>query len=1134
MRDKKTAYFPFFQFRDQELIDFFCTCARSEKGCAHLSAAYTKIFGNHEEPLHLRFAYSFWNHLCRMVGARCDYEPTIDLVSETGKKLFSIEAQTDEARERLANLVAERPPETEETSLKFFNLPPEELQAWREGRASAELRYELSIWSDLAKWFVHLSEESYEIRFEPQEPLPNEGTIQFVGLLVRFYVAEAHWPELIPSLNTMASPLKRIDQGEIISVTYDSSARALRLERKEGEAAALGREGTPVGSWLYMAGKGFVQREIDAFIPAERIADFLSQSTALLEPFLSIQTAPQMVHYALGFDANAHLHIRPYFFAPGDWRGAELFAPWVYLPERGFVRCEGLLFSEKETIIAPQSMAEFINRHRHWLHSLPGFQIHVRSLESKLSYSMEGDKLRFITRVEGPESAGRRMEFEGWIYVEGEGFYAKREPRGRLPIYPGREVSRQEISLFIETHREALEEVQGFFSSQPLVGRRGLEVSVTREGRILISPSAAHEEKARLYGDFAYVEGKGFSEMAPLPEKYREAELIPIEREAAFFTYELEALKPFILSLDARLRKPSQLAFSVKQTIPIEKRAWWVEALYHSEFGEVDLATLWEGAQGRRAYLFTAAGLFSSKDARWSWLRQLPKERIDLEKRLVLLQTTEWIRLQAFEGVTPPISLEDAVPPAPFSLRPYQEEGLRWLWFLYSYSLSGLLCDDMGLGKTHQAMALLAAIAGEDVARKNRYLVVCPTSVIYHWQELLRRYLPSVRVLVYHGFARSLDSFEEGRCDLLLTSYGVARSSQEQLRSFFFTLAIYDEIQVAKNHASKVHQALRSLHSQMRLGLTGTPIENRLRELKALFDLILPTYLPSDALFREQFSIPIETQGDDRAKDLLLKLVRPFILRREKRLVLTELPEKIEQVAYCDLSEEQRTLYQNTVRQIRGTFQTEGEQPPTSLHLFSALTALKQICDHPSLIDGDLKNFQNRASGKWELFLELLHEARNSGQKVVVFSQYLGMVEIIETYLKRKGIRYASITGATRDRAAAIHQFRDDPTCEVFVASLLAAGVGIDLTAASVVIHYDRWWNPAKEQQATDRVHRIGQSRGVQVFKLVVKETIEEYIHELIERKRRLFEGIIGATEAEPITREELLEIFQRVFHGSG
>ena len=316
----------------------------------------------------------------------------------------------------------------------------------------------------------------------------------------------------------------------------------------------------------------------------------------------------------------------------------------------------------------------------------------------------------------------------------------------------------------------------------------------------------------------------------------------------------------------------------------------------------------------------------------------------------------------------------------------------------------------------------------------------------------------------------------------------------------------------------------------MRLGLTGTPIENRLRELKALFDLVLPAYLPSDALFREQFSIPIETQGDDQAKQLLLKLVRPFILRREKRFVLTELPEKIEQVAYCDLSEEQKTLYQNTVRQIRGTLQTEGE-PPSSLHLFSALTALKQICDHPALVDSDLKNFQNHASGKWELFLELLHEARNSGQKVVVFSQYLGMIEIIETYLKRKGIRYASITGATKDRAAAIHQFRDDPTCEVFVASLLAAGVGIDLTAASVVIHYDRWWNPAKEQQATDRVHRIGQSRGVQVFKLVVKETIEEYIHELIERKRRLFQGVIGATEAEPITREELLEIFQKVFH---
>jgi SNF2 family DNA or RNA helicase len=251
--------------------------------------------------------------------------------------------------------------------------------------------------------------------------------------------------------------------------------------------------------------------------------------------------------------------------------------------------------------------------------------------------------------------------------------------------------------------------------------------------------------------------------------------------------------------------------------------------------------------------------------------------------------------------------------------------------------------------------------------------------------------------------------------------------------------------------------------------------------------------------------------------------------------VLTDLPEKIEEIAYCDLSEQQKTLYKEVAMMMRDTVYRELQdttKPVPYMHVFAALMNLKQICDHPALYLGDAKKYSEHASGKWDLFVELLTEALGSGQKVVVFSQYLEMLSIIEMHCKKKGIGYASIKGSTRDRNEQLRKFREDPNCSLFVASLLAAGVGIDLTVASVVIHYDRWWNPAKENQATDRVHRIGQNRGVQVFKFVTKNTIEEHIHELIEKKKGLLESIIGAEDQITyLTRDELLAVFEKLFH---
>ncbi|MCH9811642.1 DEAD/DEAH box helicase, partial [bacterium] len=302
---------------------------------------------------------------------------------------------------------------------------------------------------------------------------------------------------------------------------------------------------------------------------------------------------------------------------------------------------------------------------------------------------------------------------------------------------------------------------------------------------------------------------------------------------------------------------------------------------------------------------------------------------------------------------------------------------------------------------------------------------------------------------------------------------------------------------------------LKKLQTKMNLALTGTPIENSLGELKSLFDIVLPKYLPVDAEFREKFVIPIEKDRNIEANKLLAALIKPFVLRRKKTEVLDDLPEKIEEISISELLPKQRELYNQVATRSDELLKDENEKS-FHMHVFALLNKLKQVCNHPALYHGDVENYEEYKSGKWDLFVELLEESRRSKQKVVVFTQYLGMMDIMEKYLKDQGIKYSAIRGSTSNRREQVTRFQNDPEYEVFVGSLNAAGVGIDLTSASVVIHYDRWWNPARENQATDRVHRMGQSRGVSVFKFVTKHSLEEHIHHIIEKKSKLIENIVG------------------------
>ncbi len=482
-------------------------------------------------------------------------------------------------------------------------------------------------------------------------------------------------------------------------------------------------------------------------------------------------------------------------------------------------------------------------------------------------------------------------------------------------------------------------------------------------------------------------------------------------------------------------------------------------------------------------------------------------------------------RLLNFKPCTPFPEIKGMVS----KLRTYQQLGSEWISFLYENGFGGLLCDDMGLGKTHEVMAFMLYL------RKHRkikrpFLVVCPTTVLSHWNDKIRDYAPGLKAIIYHGGQRDFTSaLKTG--DVLLTSYGILRRDIRALKKRTFGLVVFDEIQHIKNRLTQSYVAAIRIRARMKLGLTGTPIENTLGELKTLMDLVIPGYLGRDETFMTRYVNPIEQNLKSPRRRELSRLISPFTLRRLKATVLSELPPKIEDIRTCRLSEDQVKLYRDAVanrgHELIQLLKKRKESVPY-MHIFALLTLLKQICNHPATVETNGKNHDQFQSGKWELFKELLAESLDSGQKVVVYSQYLKMIRIMEKHLVQNEVDFATLTGASRNRGKIIDRFNHDPACRVFVGSLKAGGTGIDLVAASVVIHYDRWWNAAREDQATDRVHRIGQKRGVQVFKLVTEGTLEEKISAIIERKKNLMNGVVKEDDPgllKTFSRKQLIEL---------
>ena len=1175
-----------------QIKDCLCSCESFDEknACVHVAAAYLRLYNGQTLPLHQRFERSLWNKLCRLYADRLGDSPSLiqsvsrglfSCTSAGGKKVFFAKGKSAASIGYLQEIFQKRVEETEETSLKFSNLAPEELLLWREGRPSAQLRYELSFWSDLAKWLLKLEEEGqkYAIHFDySSRKLPNAIGITFPEVEVGFYLSEANLPLIVPALATVKAPLSvhNAPQDVISAIHYNKEKSCLEIVPKTAVETHHHTEtqGIAIDGWLFVPDDGFYARDQSRLltlstIEGKQIEQVLDAHLPLIVSLLqgtALHEDPVQISYAIAFDTHWNLHISGYLFNPGDLNTpySRSYGKWMYLEDEGFYCVEGVRFPDIETLVAGKDVPEFIQQNRAWLNAQEGFQTHLVSVEAEVTYQVtQDDRLTFSRRVSLAEEGVPTKEFGPWIYISGQGFYTKRMSNLTLPIHPGLTLGSEQVPLFIHMHREELQLVPGFFSESCPVVKAQLAIELDQSEGVNVTPvyevqREYRERDVKFFGDFTYVAGEGFHELPAdtrLPERFRHPLHIENENVPLFLLYELVTLRRYAARIDPKLIKPDSLSLAAFNIAKSEETGRYLLKLrYVTDRGAIPATTLWQAIKDNKRFLFDEAGLIDLEDKRFNWLRLLTKAQVDRRSQLVELSTLELIRLNAFEEIVVQKGkggdyaaskklldelLQFRIPQEPdivglkSTLRPYQILGVRWLWFLYSHGLAGLLCDDMGLGKTHQTMALIAAIVNQRSSTlSTHFLIVCPTSVIYHWQEKLEAFLPHLRVCTFHGSFRSLEDFHL-QYDILLTSYGIWRNENELLSKVEFELAVFDEIQVAKSHTSRIYAALLNVKAKMRLGLTGTPIENRLRELKSLFDIVLPSYMPDEKDYRELFIKPIEKEESAPQRHLLARLVKPFVMRRKKDDVLLDLPEKVEEISHCEMLPDQEALYLEVLQQSRQKILEELQDDQTPIpyvHIFALLSSLKQICNHPAAYLKKPNHYREYGSGKWELFLELLSEARESQQKVVVFSHFLAMLDIIEMYLQETGVGFAAIRGATQDRAQQLHRFNHDPDCEVFVASLQAAGLGIDLTAGSVVIHYDRWWNAARENQATDRVHRIGQTRGVQVFKLVTKGTFEERIDTLISRKGKLMEDIVSVDDHRFIKnfdRQEIMQLLQ-------
>jgi len=471
----------------------------------------------------------------------------------------------------------------------------------------------------------------------------------------------------------------------------------------------------------------------------------------------------------------------------------------------------------------------------------------------------------------------------------------------------------------------------------------------------------------------------------------------------------------------------------------------------------------------------------------------------------------------------------DAPPNLNANLRPYQYQGLSYLNFLWEYGFAGILADEMGLGKTLQTLAFLQYLKNKKITGPN--LIIVPTSVLPNWEREAQKFVPEMTRLTIYG-ARRESMFKKIKdSDLVVTTYALLRRDLDELLKHEFNTVILDEAQNIKNPNTITARSVRKLNSKFRLCLSGTPIENNLFELWSLFEFLMPGFLGSQHSFQKGFVKPIN-DGDEETLDYLRARVKPFILRRTKNEVAKDLPPKVENVYYCALIEEQMELYAALAKKLKEqVLQNVDEKglAKSQMSILDALLKLRQICCHPRLLKLDMPGVDtNLPSGKFEAFKDLVTDIVAEGHKVLVFSQFVSMLQIIRSWLQINKMPFAYLDGASKDRLEQVDTFNNDPNIPIFLISLKAGGTGLNLTAADYVVHYDPWWNPAVENQATDRTHRIGQTRQVFSYKMICQNTVEEKILKLQDQKKGVAEAIIPGQDVwKNLTRNDLEMLFE-------
>ena len=486
--------------------------------------------------------------------------------------------------------------------------------------------------------------------------------------------------------------------------------------------------------------------------------------------------------------------------------------------------------------------------------------------------------------------------------------------------------------------------------------------------------------------------------------------------------------------------------------------------------------------------------------------------------------TSFWKQISAFA------SMDNAPLPKELNaeLREYQQKGFSWLWFLYKYGLNGILADDMGLGKTLQALTLLQKAKEKD--KKAPSLVVCPTSVVFNWENEVQKFIPSLKCLKLSGAERKEHFKEIPKNDIIITSYALIRRDIEKLKKIDFRYIILDESQNIKNPESQTAKCIKMLNAQHRLALSGTPIENKLEELWSVFDFLMPGFLLNRHEFNYRYTAPIVERNEKSVEKRLKNQIYPFILRRMKRDVAKDLPDKVENIAYCELTPEQKDFYlevlDSTKEELFKSIAENGLEK-SRMSIFSALLRLRQICCHPKLYDKEGKK-DVTTSGKFEQLKSMLEEIIAEKHRILLFSQFVDMLDIIKEWLITEGIKFEYLTGSTKNRQEVVERFNSDDSIPIFLVSLKAGGTGLNLTGADYVIHYDPWWNPAVEDQATDRAYRIGQTKKVFVYRLITKNTVEEKIQKLKQDKRSLVDSVISVDRniGKTLTYADLQDIF--------